>query len=140
MHAFWIDLKHRLPSWEFKSYGVGNEHGKIYPKREYIAKMNQATFIPQSKGPWEGYGHVLFNAFCLGRPMILRHSEYADKIAAPMLVRDKTFLEMDDPELIEKTRHFSQSEEFKKMSLRCRQAFLDYVDFDRDFIEIKKIL
>lgn len=138
MWDFWTDLKHKLMDYNFKSYGVGCEQGKIYPKKEYIAKMLEATFIPQSKGPWEGYGHTIHNAMCLGRPMIIKRSEYNGKLAEPMLIENETYLEMSDPELPTKIRYYSNPDRYRNMSDKCQQVFKENVDFDWEFIEIKR--
>lgn len=136
--ACWTDLKHKLPDFNFRSYGVGCEDGKIYPKRAYAEKMRKASFILQSKGPWEGYGHTIHNAICLGRPMIIKFSDYAGKLAEPLLIRNETYLEMDDPELSETIKFYSQSLRLKKMSKRCHERFEEIVNFDKEFIEIKE--
>ncbi len=135
MWEFWTDLKHKLRDYDFKSYGVGNEQGKIYPKRELVKKMLEATFIPQSKGPWEGYGHTIHNAICLGRPMIVKFSDYQGRIAEPLLIKDETYLEMSDPDLPAKIRHYSDPERYRKMSEKCVQVFKDNVNFDREYEE-----
>lgn len=131
----WTRLKHQLRDYKFRSYGNENENGKIYPKRELIKAMLETTFSFQSKNKFEGYGHVIFNLFCLGRPIILRYSEYQDKIAAPLLIKDETYLEMDDPDLVEKIRYFSEPPRFKKMSEKCIQTFKSVVDFDKEWEE-----
>lgn len=132
---FWVGLKHKLRGYKFKSYGVGNDNGKIYPKIEYIKEMLNATFCVQSKGPWEGYGHTIHNAICLGRPMIIKMSDYEGKLAAPLLVKDETYLEMTDPDIVEKIRYFSEPERYAKMSEKCIQVFKDNVNFDKEFEE-----
>ena len=133
--TFWTDLKHKLRDYKFQSFGVACEQGKIYPKREYFRKMLEATFIVQSKGPWEGYGHVLHNAMWLGRPMILKFSDYAGKMAEPLLIKDETYLEMTDPDIIEKIKYYSEPERFLKMSERCRQVFRENIDFDKEWTD-----
>lgn len=133
--TFWTDLKHKMRDYNFKSYGVGCEQGKIYSKREYVQKMLEATFIVQSKGPWEGYGHVVFNSMCLGRPMILKGSDYARKMAEPLLIEDETYLEMTDSDIIEKIRYFSNPDRYIKMSTACKKVFNENVSFDKEFEE-----
>lgn len=130
---FWTDLKHQLRDYKFQSFGVGCEQGKIYPKRDYYKKMSEATFIVQSKGPWEGYGFAIHNAMWLGRPMIIKFSDYKGKMAEPLLIKDETYLEITDPDIIDKIRYFSEPDRFKKMSERCRQVFENEVSFEREW-------
>jgi hypothetical protein len=134
--AFWTDLKHKLRDYTFKSYGVGCDDGKIYPVRELINKMLESTFILQSKGPWEGFGHVIFNSFCLGRPMIIKFSDYKGKLAEPLLIENETYLEMDE-NLPEKLRSLTK-EKIEWMSKRCHEKFEEVVNFDKEFVEVKK--
>lgn len=134
----WTNLKHQLRDYKFQSFGGGNDQGKIYPKKDLIKKMLEATFIFQSKGPWEGYGHVIHNAICLGRPMIIKRSDYAGKLAEPLLVEGVTYLEMTDPDLVNNVKHYSDPERYRIMSETCREIFKQAVNFDDEFIELKE--
>lgn len=136
--TLWTDLKHKMRDYTFKSYGVGCEQGKIYPKRQYVNVMQDATFLFQSKGPWEGYGHVIHNAMCLGKPMIIRFSDYGGKMAESLLIKDQTYIDMDDPDLVSKIRYYSDPERYIQMANKCMQVFNETVDFDREFVTIKK--
>lgn len=131
--AFWTDLKHKLRDFDFKSYGVGNEQGKIYPKRELYKKMSESTFGFQSKGPWEGYGFTIHNSMWLGRPMIIKFSDYQGRIAEPLLLKDETYLEMDD-ELPNKIRSLSE-DDIIRMSEKCMQVFNENVNFEQEWSE-----
>lgn len=135
----WLKLRHNLPEFTFKSYGVANDEGKIYPKRNYIAKMLESSFIFQSKGPWEGYGHVIFNALCLGRPMVIYEKDYSDKIAGPLLEDEKTCLFIDD-NLEAKIRKWSQPDKLMEISTKARDRFLEVVNFDKEAEELKVFL
>ena len=97
--------------------------------------MSQSTFGFQSKGPWEGYGHYIHNSMCLGRPMILRFSDYQGKMAEPLLIRDKTYIEMDDPDLVSKIREFSKPDYYMGMYETCVKKFNEVVNFDREWEE-----
>jgi hypothetical protein len=125
--AYWTDLKHKLRDYNFKSYGVGCDDGKIYPKRTYIEKVLESTFVLQSKGPWEGYGHTIHSSICLGRPMIIKFSDYKGKLAEPLLIENETYLEMDE-NLPEKLRSLTP-EKIEWMSKRCHE---------KEFVEVKK--
>jgi hypothetical protein len=134
----WIDLKHKLREYNFRAYGVSNDDGRIYPKREYIQRMLEASFIYQVKES-EGYGHVIHNAMCLGRPMILRKGDYTGRLAEPLLIENETYLAID-PDLPEKVRYYSEPERLRRMCERCRDRFREVVDFDCEFQTVKKFL
>lgn len=134
---FWTDLKHKMRDYDFKNFGVGCEQGKIYPKRELVDKMLQTTFNLQSKGPWEGYGHTIHNSICLGRPMIIKRSDYAGKLADPLLEEGVSYLEMNE-ELPDKVRFYSDPVRYKEMSLKCRNKFENNVNFDNEYENLLK--
>ena len=69
--------------------------------------------------------------------MIIKFSDYAGKMAEPLLIKDETYLEMDD-ELPDKIRYYSKPEQLTKMYQRCTRVFNDTINFDKEFIGIKK--
>ena len=134
----WLRLKHELSDYKFWSFGAGCESGRIYSKSLLISWMADATFLLQSKGPWEGYGHIIHNAMAIGRPMIVKMSDYQGKLAEPLLIKDETYLEMTDPDLLDKIKFYSQPDRYKKMSIKCQQVFEENVNFDKEFVEIQR--
>lgn len=125
----WLDLRHNLRDFNFKSYGVGNHDGKIFPKRDYIQKMLDSTFVFQRKFS-EGYGHVVHNAFALGRIMVLNSETYLEGIAAPLLENKKTclFLEKYNPDASK-----LDTEQLKEISENAHKRFMEVVNFDDEF-------
>lgn len=134
----WIWFKRQLRDYSFKSFGVSNDNGRIYPKREYIKEMLNASFIYQVKRH-DGYSHVVHNAFCLGRPPIIYEDDYADKIAGPLLEDEKTCLFIDD-NIEAKIRKWSETTKLREMSLNAKERFHYVVDFEQEAFELKMFL
>lgn len=136
----WTKLKHSLEDFNFKAYGVGNEDGKIYPKRQFVEGMLNASFVFQSKGPWEGYGHVIHNAVCLGRPPIVYKKDYADKLVGCLLKDELTclFIDSDFEKMIDKIRYWSHPKNLWFLSQNACGVFKKEVNFDTEFVEVKK--
>lgn len=135
----WLELQHLLPDYNFKAYGVANEGGKIYPKRQYIETFLDASFIFQTKKN-EGFGHIIHNAMCLGRPPVIYEEDYKDKIAGRLLKDKQTclFIEPDMRKTIEKIIYYSKPENLSYLSSNARAIFEKEVNFDKEFIEVKK--
>ena len=131
----WIWFKRKLRDYSFKSFGVSNDDGRIYPKREYIREMLNSSFIYQVKHH-DGYSHVIHNAFCLGRPPIIYEEDYSDKIAGPLLKDEKTCLFID-VNIEAKIRKWSEPEKLREMSLNARERFLQVVNFDKEAEALK---
>lgn len=137
--AVWYQHEHDLPEFTFRSYGGRCEYGRIYPKRALVAKMLQASFIWHLK--WiDGYGHILFNAACLGRPVLTHSACYKDKIGEPLLVPGETCLWMDDPDFYSNLRRAARMDRLRRMSEAMRRRFLEVVDFTRDAENIFRFL
>lgn len=126
----WARLQHNLKNFNFKSFGIGNMEN-IYPKRDYIKAMLDASFTYHFK-PHDGYGHFLHNAMCLGRPLIVKQDYVSHGLITPMLEDEVTCLYIDD-KIEEKIRKWSQPEKLTQMSKQARERFNEVVDFDKEF-------
>lgn len=76
-----LELEKLMPDWEFKSFGGQCRDGAIWDRKELADKMREATFIYQVKNQGDGYGHNIFSSAAVGRPLIVRASDYANKLA-----------------------------------------------------------
>ena len=128
----WTEHQHSFPEFNFQAFGRGNDGGFIYPKKDFIKKMLEATFIWQVKD-WEGYSHIIHNAFALGRPMILRREDIKGRIFEPLI--DETTCIFTDQ--IDKLRTMS-NQEILEMGQHCQDRFKEVVNFDDEFIKIKE--
>lgn len=138
----WLKLRHAFRDFNFKSYGVGNVDGKIFKKRDYVEAMLQSTFIFQRKFA-EGFGHVVHNALCLGRILILNKETYEkNNMASSMLKDEETCLFLEDTiqKTVEKIHLNAQHDNIECISENAREAFLREVNFDEDFIKVKKFI
>lgn len=124
----WKDHQRKFQQYNFKFFGKGNDGGYIYPKREYIKKMRQATFIWMVKD-WDGYSHVVHNAFALGRPMIVRRKDIKGKIFEP-LCDETTCIFTDQMDKLGKN--------VERMSKNCYKRFKEVVDFDEEEKQLRK--
>jgi hypothetical protein len=90
-----VELEKLLGDYEFRSYGGqcrdGNKNGPL----ELANAMHEAQFILHSKPGGDGFGHIIFNAYACGRPVIARPSQYAGMLAEQLLVPG-TFINLDE--------------------------------------------
>lgn len=128
----WLRLRHELRNCNFKNYGVGNHDGKIFSKRTYIEKMLDSTFVFQRKFS-EGYGHVVHNAFALGRIMILNPHTYTQGIAAPLLEAYSTYIPITDYFTLHKTLSDYRVSDLQEISQNAHKRFTEVVNFDYEF-------
>ena len=138
---WWLRLKHNLPDFYFQSFGVTNEQGKIYSKRDFVKKMLEASFHFIVKD-WDGYGHAIHNAIALGRPVITKGEYYKGRLADPLLEDGETclFIDNDVSPVEERIKYWSKPENLRKMCEKAYRRFCEVVDFDEEFKQIKEFL
>lgn len=86
-------LMERL-GWEFRSFGGQCPDGNMNGAHETASKMREAAFIFHVKPGGDGFGHVIHNAYAVGRPLITRPSHYRGQLAEQLLVPG-TFIDLD---------------------------------------------
>ena len=131
----WQQLKAELPEFTFKMHGSLGEDGMIDGLPQLAQSMRDSSFIFMVKHQGEGFGHVIHNAYAVGRPVIVQKEFYIGKLAESFLIDDYSAIVIDDkdwPTLIKKIRFWSQPENHKKMCRNARRLFEKYVDFDDD--------
>lgn len=132
----WEDYKQiqRLhPDFDFKAYGGqcpdGNKTGPV----ELAQSMREAQFIFHVKPGGDGFGHVIHNAYAVGRPLITRPSHYRGQLAEQLLVPG-TFIDLDryGPGEVKNiiTRLTHSPEHLKQMGRRAADRFTEVVNYD----------
>jgi glycosyltransferase involved in cell wall biosynthesis len=134
-----------LPDFSFRFFGDTNKSlDQIILRSDTLAqtiKDSMFTWIIKPGG--EGYGHILFNSFACGKPVIIRRADYINCSGDKLLIDGKTCIFLDDRsplEIANLIKYYSQPEQYKKMCHAVYKQFIQTVDFDREFREIKLFL
>lgn len=90
------DLKRLMErlGWKVRAYGGQCPDGNMTGAFELAAKMREASFIFHVKPGGDGFGHIIHNAYAVGRPLITRPSHYRGQLAERLLVPG-TFVDLD---------------------------------------------
>lgn len=89
-----LQLEHKLPEYNFRSYGGQCRDGNMNGDGELANKMFESEFIFHVKDNGDGFGHIIHNAYAIGRPVITRSSDYVDKLAGDLLIPG-TFIDLN---------------------------------------------
>lgn len=90
-----LRLESLLPEYQFKSFGGQCRDGAVAPESEVAKKMQEADFIFHCKTAGDGFGHTIHQAAASGRPIITRYSDYAGKLAEPLIIPGLTAITID---------------------------------------------
>ena len=139
----WPRYKTELKNFDWKMFGILGEDGIIGTTKEIASEMQDSTFIWHVKPGGDGFGHVIHNAFAVGRPIITRASHYKGLMAECLLQDKKTCIDLDKrsfEENIKVINHFAKPANHKKMCENTIQCFNKNVKFDKEFKLLKKFL
>ena len=104
--------------------------------------MREANFIYHVKKGGDGFGHILHNAFAVGRPLITRIADYKRRLAEPLLEDGETCFDVDKytvEELADKILNLTPLQ-YEYMVQQVKARFEKYVNFNQEEQEIKLFL
>ena len=92
----------------------------------------------------DGYGHVIHNLFCAGKPVIATASYYADKLAGPLFIEGETSFDVQTKtadEVVAIIRRLVNDDEYHaRISENAAKRFREVVNFDVDAEAIRTML
>jgi glycosyltransferase involved in cell wall biosynthesis len=140
----WYHYKSKLPEFRFFMHGSEGDDNVIQPEITGVAKaMHDSMFIWHVKPGGDGFGYNIHEAYACGRPVITRIQDYKDHLGGLLLEDGVTCIDIGScsiDEGVAKIRHYSQPENYEKMSKAAYERFKQVVDYDKEFIDIKKFL
>ena len=139
----WGQYKALLPEFDWKMHGILGDDGIIGNVNDMVKAIHDTSFVWHVKYGGDGFGHVVHNAYACGRPLITKRSYYADKLAGELMIDGKTCIDLEKhttEENVKLIREFSQPEKHNQMCENAYRRFKEIVDYDQEFLEIKKFL
>lgn len=137
---------------DFRIYGSYGDRqpdefaaGNLPSTPAVAAAMRASDVIWHDKFWSDGYGHVIHNAFAVGRPVIGAAWYYADKLAGPLWVDGETSWDLGrhhpDDETMALLRRLRDNEtEHRAWCERSAARFREIVNFDREAAAIYALL
>jgi len=141
-HSDWqdfLELEKALP-YIFESYGASCRNGAIQDQVAIARMMQDSLFGFHLKTGGDGYGHVITNWFSVGRPVIVRKSQYKDRLADELLIDGVTCIDLDNGTLatnIERIKDMAKPDKHLEMCRAARKRYEEVVDFDKEEQEIR---
>lgn len=137
----WDDFKsleRQLLDFEFKSFGGQCRDGNVDGPLALANKMHEAEFVFHSKPGGDGFGHIIHNAFAVGRPVIARPSQYKNQLAAQLFVPG-CFVDLDqgrDNAAKEIRRLTAEPQELFRMGKAAGEIFKTVVNYEQEAEDI----
>lgn len=142
-YTTWLKYKEKMPDFEWRMHGLNGDDGFITPVSALAESMRSTGFIWHIKHHGEGYGHIVHNAFAVGRPLITVKKYYKGKIAYPMMIDGETCIDLGGRGAegnIERIKHFAEPERHEKMCENVRAMYEKHVDFDKEAEKMRVFL
>lgn len=141
--SIYYQMKQELPDYDFKSYGILCDDGTITGVDNISNIMNNSMWGWHCKWGGDGYGHILYNWYACGKPVIIKKSDYADKLGGELLEDEVTCIDLDrrtNYESYELVRRYSQRVPYQYLSQQAYQRFKEKVDFEAEEKKIRIFL
>lgn len=138
-----LEVESLMSNWEFKSFGGQCRDGYTSGIQETADKLRESRFIWHTKTGGDGYGHVVFNAAAIARPLIVKKDYYKGKMGEVFMLDGVTCIAIDglSPEEIKnKIEYYSDPDEYSLMCNNLFAVFLSEVDFAEDADRVQDFL
>ena len=132
-----------MSEWGWKSYGLGCRDGNLRPLTSLIRTMKASSFIFHAKSLGDGFGHIIHNAFALGRPVLVRGKWYKGRLAGALIQDQVTCIDLDKHTFEENCKlikEWAKPEKYHQMSQAAVARFNKVVNYDQEFLSIKSFL
>ena len=141
------ELAQGYPDFDWKVYGAYGSAavdelaaGDISWVPDIADRMRATRIIWHAKSWSDGFGHVIHNAFAVGRPVVGWQRYYADKIAGPLWQEGVTSFDMEHFD-IDTLRRLRDDDDFhRRISENAAARFAEVVDFDAEAEVIREVL
>lgn len=134
------EMRRILTEFKWGSFGGQNPDGNMEGPKALADKMAEAMFVFHSKPGGDGFGHIIHNAFAMGRIVIARPSQYQNQLASDLLVPG-AFIDMDKyprGELKNVIRRLSYDPgKMREIGERAAARFREVVNYENESKEIK---
>lgn len=138
----YVTLRAMMLDWDFKSYGAQNDDGVCNTTQEMANKMNETTIGFHSKYIGDGFGHILYNWYASGKPVITRISDYKGKLGEELLTDGETCFDLDAcnyQQLYDRISNMTDNQ-YDYMCQQSYQRFIDKVNYDSEEVKIREFL
>lgn len=133
-------LKQLLPEYSFKSYGILTEDGIISGVDHISSIMQLSMFGAHMKWAGDGFGHILYNWYASGKPVITSINDYKDKLGGELLTNEETCIDIDGKtpdEVASIIRKYSEEPYYSYMCQQAYKRFVDRVNYDQEEQKIR---
>ncbi len=136
-------MEGEMPDYVFKSYGASCKDGPVDGIEKMAPIMANSRFGFHCKWGGDGFGHVLYNWYASGRPVIISGHDYIDKLGSELLEDGETCIDIDKHTLGEVENIIRDYEKGYKYEYICQQAynrFKSCVDFADEEVKLRKFI
>lgn len=133
----------KLPSWDFKSFGAGME-ANIMATKDIAKQMHNSGFTWHYKPEGDGFGHIIYNSFAVGRVPIIWKSQYRGKSADELMIDGRTCIDAEK-HTIDSLAHIlnniaNNPTIHNMMSEAAYNRFKEVVDYDKEEQKVRTFL
>lgn len=137
------DVERLMPQWVFNCFGGQCRDGAAHGNQQVADRMRDSRFIWHTKSGGDGYGHIIYNAAAVGRPLIVKKEYYAGKLGTELMVDGETCITIDGlsaQDVVEKINHYNDEDLYAALCRNTYENFKHLVDFDKEEQKMRTFL
>jgi hypothetical protein len=150
-YAEFLAHARHIPDMDWKVYGAYGGHpedefacGNLEPVTAVAEAMRRTRIVWHSKEWSDGFGHIIHNAFAVGRPVVGRARYYQNKLAGDLWVEGVTSFDIDrrsDDEIAALLRRLRDDDDFhREVSEAGAARFREVVDWDTEAEAVRELI
>lgn len=138
-----LEIEFLMNDYKFYTYGGQCRDGARHGNKEIAIAMHASGFIWHTKRGGDGYGHVIHNAFAVGRPPVVKMQYYDGKMAGRLMDDGVTCIAIDgltNEEVVNKIRYYSEAMRWARLCRGAYEGFAHKVNFNADANKVCRML
>ena len=137
-----LQLEGLLPEYSFKSFGITCRDGIKHSVREIAKEMASASWGYHFKPYGDGFGHIIHNWMCAGKPILVNLDDYKDKLAGELLEDMVTCVDISHRDVVKTAGIVRELQEkgYEDMRKNIYKRFSEVVDYKKDAENVRAFL
>ena len=140
-YPLWLELPKYFPSeWTFKTYGAEGSEAYLDSDEALAGAMADSDLIFHFKEEGDGFGHIVHNAFAMGRVLVTKKAYYEGRMPFDLMQDGVTCVFWHDDQSIEWNVGRILSLNLPDIGLQAHNRFNEVVNYPEESDRVAKFL
>lgn len=136
-------VEDRMTDYKFRCFGGQCRDGSAHGNQQVAEFMQESKFVWHTKKGGDGYGHIIYNAGAVGKPLICKKGYYIGKLGEELMEDGVTCIAIDNlgvDEIINKIGYYAENSKYYEMCTNMNNRFKDRVNFENEAVKLRNFV